>query len=90
MSYCRFRNTYGDLVDCKNTLEALLARDDEGKLSREELQAAKDLVQCCYDMVMMVAETAGVDMEESEGHEQFEDCAAHEIDEANEEAKKEE
>jgi hypothetical protein len=44
MSYCRFRNTLGDLHDC---YDALLDGDD---LSVEECQAAGELVRLCREI----------------------------------------
>ena len=39
MSYCRFRNTLNDLMDCLHALE----EDGVEGLSREEREAAEDL-----------------------------------------------
>ena len=59
MSYCRFRNTLSDLADCQEYLESLLAGDTEyGALSREELNAAVELVETCGYIVQLVAEAA--------------------------------
>jgi len=52
MSYCRFQNTTGDLIDCFNTMSGT---DDyyqsRSDMSREELIALKNLVQVCKDIV---------------------------------------
>jgi len=52
MSYCRFQNTTGDLIDCFN---AMSGTDDyyqsRSDMSREELIALKNLVQVCKDIV---------------------------------------
>lgn len=52
MSYCRFRNTTDDLIDCFN---AMSGTDDyyqsRSDMSREELIALKNLVQVCKDIV---------------------------------------
>jgi hypothetical protein len=47
MSYCRFENTYRDLVDC------LQALNDSGvdSLSDRELQYAKMMIQVCENIV---------------------------------------
>ena len=83
MSYCRFQNTSGDLEDCKNALEEL-TNDRTGKLSNDELHAAKRLVQTCLDIVFLLAEVRAIDIDV--GMEQLEDSYASIIDEANEEA----
>jgi hypothetical protein len=44
MSYCRFQNTVGDLVDCHQNM------DDED-LSYEEKRARKRLIAICRDIV---------------------------------------
>lgn len=43
MSYCRFRNTCGDLSDCEEHMG-----DDD--LSREEEYARKALIRLCIDI----------------------------------------
>lgn len=63
MSYCRFQNTSKDLDDCQNALEDLAGRDAE-PLSREELAAAKRLVRTCLDIVSLIAEEGGLEVEE--------------------------
>jgi hypothetical protein len=45
MSYCRFRNTLGDLEDCYESLDDL--RNGCGQLSDDELCAAKRLLGLC-------------------------------------------
>lgn len=52
MSYCRFQNTYHDVEDCYEALQALFdGTDGEGEvpqpLSKDELDAAKHLVSLC-------------------------------------------
>jgi len=44
MSYCRFQNTYRDLLDCQNALE------EEDQLSPEEYRAAKNLLDVCENI----------------------------------------
>lgn len=57
MSYCRFQNTAGDLADCQQALEEMIA--GEAQLSRDELAAAKRLVRTCLDIASIVAEAGG-------------------------------
>lgn len=45
MSYCRFENTYRDLVDCETALS------DGGKLSDQEAGYAFRLVKLCQMIV---------------------------------------
>jgi hypothetical protein len=57
MSYCRFQNTHIDLLECHDALEELVG--DTGiqsstVLSDNELRAAKALVRCCVDIVVLV------------------------------------
>jgi len=54
MSYCRFRNTLEDLLDCYNAL------DDEGidDLSHEEKRAALKLIQTCVELAEEFKELA--------------------------------
>lgn len=56
MSYCRFRNTLGDLRDC---LDNMFTND----LSREEAEARKDMVQAMY---IFFVEQLGVEIEEDD------------------------
>lgn len=63
MSYCRFQNTSMDLDDCQGAIEDLASRD-AGSLSREELAAAKRLVRTCIDIVSLIAEEGGLEVEE--------------------------
>ena len=46
MSYCRFRNTLGDLRDCLVAME-----DGTDDLSEEEARAMKGLAKVCVDIV---------------------------------------
>jgi len=46
MSYCRFRNTLGDLQDCKDALGDGCAED----LSPDERRAAKRLLELCKEI----------------------------------------
>lgn len=55
MSYCRFRNTLGDLTDCEGALEELFNGDSD-PLSRAELAAAKALVRKSFEIVARFAD----------------------------------
>lgn len=44
MSYCRFQNTLGDLIDCHE------AMDDTAKLSFEERLARWNLIRRCCEI----------------------------------------
>ncbi len=53
MSYCRFRNTLPDLVDCQ---EALAYGGLEAITSPEEKRAAQQLIECCREVVAQFPE----------------------------------
>lgn len=67
MSYCRFENTNADLADC---LDALLEMTEnkrkEDKLGREELRAAKALAAKCLEIIDVLIEHAGKDIDDVE------------------------
>ena len=44
MSYCRFRNTLSDLIDCEESIGELLDGDDANK---DELKACRRLIEVC-------------------------------------------
>jgi hypothetical protein len=44
MSYCRFQNTYLDLLDCSNNLS-------DKDLSDSEKMARKNLLELCKEMI---------------------------------------
>jgi hypothetical protein len=46
-SYCRFRNTLGDLRDCAEDLDAGCLDDKVEPLSDEERRAAMQLLKLC-------------------------------------------
>ncbi len=48
MSYCRFRNTYADLLDCYENWDDLDNRDDVTPL---ELKARKLILKLCKQIV---------------------------------------
>lgn len=58
MSYCRFHNTLGALRDCRGALDTLI--NGEEALSKDELDAAKRLVQECVEIVEIIAHAADV------------------------------
>ena len=62
MSYCRFRNTLSDFRDCVDALRNIEAGQEEA-LSREELQAAKDLFCAANDALQALCENVGADVE---------------------------
>lgn len=45
MSYCRFRNTLGDLQDCYDAMS-----DDDTELSPEEMKARERLIKLCKNI----------------------------------------
>jgi len=46
MSYCRFRNTLLDLIDCKDAIDG----GDINNLGREEKNAFVDLIMLCKEI----------------------------------------
>jgi hypothetical protein len=62
MSYCRFQNTLMDFEDCKDALEELAT--DGGKLSAEELRAAKALAIEAREFLTLICESANIDFED--------------------------
>lgn len=75
MSYCRFANTAADLADCQGALEDLYGtggEDTARALSREELDSAHRLLGHAIDMLRLVAENAGIDLERDYGLEELE------------------
>jgi len=63
MSYCRFENTWRDLVDCRGALQDILAGEEADPLSASELAAAGQLVFVCAEILQAVAEAGSVDEE---------------------------
>lgn len=63
MSYCRFRNTYGDLRDCASELED--TGYDVSQCHEEEQDAAHDLLKLCFKILnnapAHVLEQLGID-----------------------------
>jgi hypothetical protein len=55
MSYCRFRNTLGDLEDCAEQLRALFYGEEHDKVTnREEKEARAKLLELCCELAEMV------------------------------------
>lgn len=48
MTYCRFRNTLGDLRDCADALDEM--GGDLSDLSKEEARAAAALIKLCLQI----------------------------------------
>jgi hypothetical protein len=57
MSYCRFRNTLPDLLDCLESIH------DEG-ISEEETRYKWKLIECCREIV---SETSGLRKPKTKG-----------------------
>lgn len=51
MSYCRFRNTLGDLQECFESLDGQLEHESIEELTHEELRAARELLTLCEEML---------------------------------------
>lgn len=49
MSYCRFKNTLQDLVDCVNALEAVVYEGES--ISESEWKYAKRMKEWCKDFI---------------------------------------
>ena len=63
MSYCRFENTNYDLNDCIAAIGRMMD-SQEGPLSERELRAAKQLAGNALELVSMLADLAGLDMDD--------------------------
>jgi hypothetical protein len=60
MSYCRFRNTKIDLVDCVYALKGI--RDgEEAPLSLEEYFASEKMYDLCQEYIQLFEELEGDD-----------------------------
>ncbi|SDZ20181.1 hypothetical protein SAMN04487939_12239 [Lysobacter sp. yr284] len=66
MSYCKFHNTLIDLIDCRNTIEEMVAGDEDEVfvLSHDEARAAEALAEQCFDILTLLCEHAGVDLDQ--------------------------
>lgn len=65
MSHCRFHNTSIDFQDCVDALDELDFGDSEA-LSRDETSAAQRLIEAARDLVIAIAETNAVSVEDLE------------------------
>lgn len=74
MSYCRFQNTANDLSDCEDAMEAIINGDDDA-LGEDELRAAKRLLKTAANMLQVLADAAGVTVEELVDNERYIDDA---------------
>ena len=54
MSYCRFENTYRDLVDCVNALARAVQYDE--RISESEIHYAKRMYEWCEQFVDLMDE----------------------------------
>ena len=63
MSYCRFENTSHDLSDCIAAIGRMMDSQEE-PLSDRELRAAKQLAGNALELVNMLADLAGLDMDD--------------------------
>ena len=61
MSYCRFHNTSRDLIDCRDAFQEFT--EGSGTLSRDELEAAAQLILTAAAIVQSFSYLANVDME---------------------------
>jgi len=66
MSYCKFQNTLSDLIDCRNTIEEMITGDEDEvlTLSHEEARAAEHLAEQCFDILTLLCEYAGVELDQ--------------------------
>lgn len=62
MSYCRFRNTLSDLQDCKQALNDMVIGNGD-KLSRDELEAAKELLRSSRELLLSAVDDFGINFE---------------------------
>ena len=56
MSYCQFENTSKDLEQCRETISEMVYGETE-KLSKSELKFAKHLVESCYEILEILADS---------------------------------
>lgn len=74
MTYCAFRITDEELQQCQEMLEELQV-GDRAPLSKEELQAAKSLIERACTIISSLAELArGTGFAEQHGKEDAEDA----------------
>lgn len=56
MSYCRFQNTAGDLIDCTEHM-------DDGDLSDDEKKARTSLIKSCVEIALSFGHEVGQDLD---------------------------
>ena len=64
MSHCRFENTHGDLLDCRDAFQALKNGDKEAELSPSEHQHAIELLEAAFEMLEDVSNSFAVPFED--------------------------
>lgn len=65
MSYCRFENTNRDLADCEKMIQIMIDEPmSSNTLGDEELFAAKKLATRCLNIVRMLAEVGGLQLQD--------------------------
>ena len=62
MSYCRFENTYNDLMDCYNNMENVN--------SESEKQYRQRLISLCHDIIQDYGDDDVFDNKEGENYEE--------------------
>lgn len=62
-SYCRFRNTVADFMDCYRALEQLAAGELE-RLSEQELAASKLLAVLSHDFLTLLCERCEISIDD--------------------------
>tara|TARA_R110000796_G_scaffold229663_4_gene347075 strand:+ start:7466 stop:7708 length:243 start_codon:yes stop_codon:yes gene_type:complete len=65
-SYTRFRNTNKDLLDCEESMEEMEMEENAHELTREERQAAIDMIATCAEILETIGVEVGSDQHEIE------------------------
>lgn len=70
MSYCRFRNTLHDLIDCLSAIQEIVDNDGVNeygeKLDLEERRAAKNMYDACQEFISLYEEMEEIEEENKE------------------------
>lgn len=70
MSYCRFRNTLRDLIDCLSAIQEIVDNDGVNKygekLDLEERRAASNMYDVCQDFISLYEEMEEIEEENKE------------------------
>lgn len=70
MSYCRFRNTLHDLIDCLSAIQEIVDNDgvnEHGeKLDLEERRAASNMYDACQEFISLYEEMEEIEEENKE------------------------